>query len=888
MELFAAAAALSSAGSNTVIVGDMRVQALSPSLLRIEPRGPKGFEDRTTFTVVNRDFGAGLPLTLANTTAEPGGTHLLTTPVYDVLVSGSTDPVPVPSCPKPLAYTDVTEPRNSAKYASGASVTDRGACCALCDGDPTCKAWVHIPDETSARGGTGGTGANCWPLASFGGLKASTKDSGGDREFGCAAAAGQCVSGVATRPQVLVTDHASGATLYNSSADANEHPNLLHFPPPAQTTGYLMTDFPRFFVPEWGPTPIPAAAKPALDPALVPTNGYDFTNNVNGDAYVFLPSTEGFGAARRAFVALAGGCPLLPDYAYGTWFTWWHSYTEAGAKAEVERWDADALPLDVWALDMNWRNTSADNLLPGEVGSQDHYYDHPATQLFPNFTEWFGYLKGRGLRTYFNDHPFPVAGRGEGGLQTSAEEVSFRWNGLSEWMERGLTYWWFDHNWGFSIPPPFVNQSVTDGVWDGLDNAAWGSHVYYETVRVFDETVRAPAGDTFNGGRPMTLTKFGIPDWRPGMSSVGHAESPAQHRFPVWWTGDGVPIQGSVQSMVDAGVHGFKPFVHSDCGGDYRGKVGGDLLRWTAHCVFGTILRFHGNDHRPWSYDNATEDGIRSYLQTRYKLLPSLIAYGAAATATGFPLAARADLFWPEHAEAASNDQYVHLNDTLVAPIWDSSQNETQRSVWVPPGTWTDAWDGSTVTGPTTMAVTQPYERQPMWHRAGGLTVLASDPKALRVDEQDWSELTLEAYPHSGADIAAGSTATPMVATTRRTVHERLTSAKTELALTTGVGGAALRLDVGAGPVARGWVLRVHLRPGQAAVAASIDGVALRAAALGAAHIAPLAAADAWSHFPFRGAGAAPPHKAGPVLELRVPAAAHARAVEITVSEARK
>ena len=96
----------------------------------------------------------------------------------------------------------------------------------------------------------------------------------------------------------------------------------------------------------------------------------------------------------------------------------------------------------------------------------------------------------------------------------------------------------------------------------------------------------------------MSLTKFGLPDWRPGMPSVGHQESPAQHRFPVWWTGDGVPLQGSVESMVDAGVHGFKAYVHSDCGGDYRSKEGGDLLRWTAHCAFGTIHRFHGSDHR--------------------------------------------------------------------------------------------------------------------------------------------------------------------------------------------------------------------------------------------------------------------------------------------------
>ena len=31
---------------------------------------------------------------------------------------------------------------------------------------------------------------------------------------------------------------------------------------------------------------------------------------------------------------------------------------------------------------------------------------------------------------------------------------------------------------------------------------------------------------------------------------------------------------------------------------------------------------------------------------------------------------ARCDLFWPGHEEATSNEQYLHLNDTLVAPIW--------------------------------------------------------------------------------------------------------------------------------------------------------------------------------------------------------------------------
>ena len=37
--------------------------------------------------------------------------------------------------------------------------------------------------------------------------------------------------------------------------------------------------------------------------------------------------------------------------------------------------------------------------------------------------------------------------------------------------------------------------------------------------------------------------------------------------------------------------------------------------------------------------------------QMRYSLIPSLIAAGTEAAHTGFPLVARADLFWPEHYE---------------------------------------------------------------------------------------------------------------------------------------------------------------------------------------------------------------------------------------------
>jgi hypothetical protein len=36
-------------------------------------------------------------------------------------------------------------------------------------------------------------------------------------------------------------------------------------------------------------------------------------------------------------VVVAGPTPVLPDWAFGTWFTYWYSYTEAEAKDGMNR-----------------------------------------------------------------------------------------------------------------------------------------------------------------------------------------------------------------------------------------------------------------------------------------------------------------------------------------------------------------------------------------------------------------------------------------------------------------------------------------------------------------------------------------------------------------------
>jgi alpha-glucosidase (family GH31 glycosyl hydrolase) len=139
----------------------------------------------------------------------------------------------------------------------------------------------------------------------------------------------------------------SNNTVVWSSADLTSVTARLRWPDPAQSPAYAIKDYPRFFVPSWGPTPIPQPQKSAVDPALVATNGYDFRQNVDGDVYIFLglETMEGWVAGRADFITLAGRTPLLPDWAFGVWYTWWYPYNESFAKAEILNWSSHKLPL---------------------------------------------------------------------------------------------------------------------------------------------------------------------------------------------------------------------------------------------------------------------------------------------------------------------------------------------------------------------------------------------------------------------------------------------------------------------------------------------------------------------------------------------------------------
>lgn len=235
------------------------------------------------------------------------------------------------------------------------------------------------------------------------------------------------------------------------------------------------------------------------------------------------------------------------------------------------------------------------------------------------------------------------------------------------------------------------------------------------------------------------------------------------------------------------------------------------------------------------------------------------------------------------------------MNATLVAPLEGDHDNTNKtRSVWIPPGDWQDGWTGKMVTGPKTIQFeateSEGVFNIPMWHKPGSVVVTVEDGRQ-RIDDQDWAELTIEAFPsakpaserreiaeqeHSPA--AAGAAFKSSDGTGSNTML--ITAVELE---TDGTGAVQISVSPNAVGVERAWVVRVHLLPNHRLELQTSDADAnngdVAAAAASLKHIQPRRCDADGADFPFAGAGHAPPCLAGAIAEFRLPPSSNQRLV---------
>jgi alpha-D-xyloside xylohydrolase len=234
------------------------------------------------------------------------------------------------------------------------------------------------------------------------------------------------------------------------------------------------------------------------------------------------------------------------------------------------------------------------------------------------------------------------------------------------------------------------------------------------------------------------------------------------------WSGDVAGRWDDLRNQISAGVNfsmsGIPNWTH-DIGGfaeedRYTNQLAADLpewrelnLRWFQFGAFSPLFRSHGEfPYREiWEIAPEGSDTYKSleyYDKLRYRLMPYIYTLAADTYQHDGTIMRGLVMDFPADPKVRSiDDQYLFGHALLVAPVTEFKARE--RQVYLPAGTgWYDLYSGRFEQGGRTIAAAAPYERIPVFVRAG--SILPTGPELQYTREKPDAPLTLTVY--AGAD----------------------------------------------------------------------------------------------------------------------------------------
>jgi alpha-D-xyloside xylohydrolase len=226
-------------------------------------------------------------------------------------------------------------------------------------------------------------------------------------------------------------------------------------------------------------------------------------------------------------------------------------------------------------------------------------------------------------------------------------------------------------------------------------------------------------------------------------------------RWGSYWTGDldgnWTEMANQVRAMQSAGISGF-PYFNHDAGGHLNLTVDEDNIYRQWDMGFGSftpIWKPHGPSHKRWPLqrDATSQATAKTFITTRYQMIPYIYSYAHIAQATGVPMARPMFLEDPTNATAWQNDlQYMWGREMLVAP--NCSDGNDTVPVWLPKGNWYYFWDDKKYPGDMTVSISAATGVVPAFVREGGIVPMSPFAKSTFFIPKD----VLLVHAYTGAD----------------------------------------------------------------------------------------------------------------------------------------
>ena len=457
------------------------------------------------------------------------------------------------------------------------------------------------------------------------------------------------------------------------------------------------------------------------------------------DGYVFGYGTA-YTTALKDLATLTGPSKLLPQWAYGVWYSEYYDRSQQDYLDIAKRFQDEGVPVDVMAIDTDYKIGSPTN----EGDSKwDGWSVDPAR--IPDMTSLLADWHAQGIHNTLNIHPSISSKDPEfAAAQATAKGKLTKGDGdryLFDWSDPDQLKAYFDLH--TSLQPEGVDMWWLD--WCCSENSKYSANgvtpdafINQQYAKYTDEQLKGRGLAFSRAYGSLTAGGYGNPQAVP--------TGPwADKRTTVHFTGDTTSSWDELAAQVgytpgESAATGLSAISH-DIGGHNGAQYGiegkepgttqlpADMYaRWVQFGAFQPIDRLHSNhsDRLPWQYPAEANASAKQFLNLREDLLPLTYTLAADASATGTPMLQPLYLQYPEAQEsyAQAGSEYLYGKDVLVAPVTTANDDtgKATRSVWFPAGdSWTDWFTGTTYQGGTTADVTTDLTTMPVFVRSGGI-----------------------------------------------------------------------------------------------------------------------------------------------------------------------
>ena len=510
--------------------------------------------------------------------------------------------------------------------------------------------------------------------------------------------------------------------------------------------------------------PIPKAEKDqfAFTSEAGDAINYYFISGVNADEVI------------SGYRTLTGKATILPKWAYGFWQSRERYKTQDEILNTVKEFRSRKIGLDNIVLDWSywkvdqWGSHEFDSSrFPDPAGMMKTLHDTYKTNLmisvwgkFYENTENFKFLNkngwmykrnianqqrdwiGKGYTSSFYDPLNPLA------------REAF-WNLINKNLySKGVDAWWMDA----SEPDIHSNLNIASRK-EIMTGMALGSSTKY-----FNSYPLENAHGIYEGQRKTN------PDAR--VFILTRSAFAGQQRYAAaTWSGDIGSRWEDFRAQIPAGINFSMsgiPYWTMDIGGfavekRYENNIKGDDLdefrelnaRWYQYGAFVPLFRVHGQFPFREIYNIAPEDhaaykSMLYYNKLRYKLMPYIYSVAGKTYKDNYTMMRGLAMdFGNDAAVLNIKDQFMFGPALLINPVYQ--RFATSRNVYLPKGAgWFDFYSNKYIAGAQTIKADAPYERIPVFVKAG--SIILTGPDLQYTSEKPADPITVHIY--SGQDAA--------------------------------------------------------------------------------------------------------------------------------------